>query len=315
MKPDHIASYYAASAHRLPDYPHLQGSHDYDVGIIGGGITGCSAALHLAERGYRVALLEAARIGWGASGRNGGQALTDYACGIRTLQDMLGLETARQLWAMSLDAVALLKQRVAQHRIDCDLTPGALLVALKSRQLRELQTMQLELEQYYEYQDLQFIPAAALRERVDSTRYCAGLYDPNSVHLHPLNYTLGMAAAAQAAGADIFEDSAALKLSSGLRPRAHTEHGEIRCQHLILAGNAYLDTLSSALQRKIMPVGTYIIATEPLSQARAERLVRNHAAVSDMNFVLDYYRCSGRSPAIVWRSGKLFYTAPAESSA
>lgn len=292
MNAEPVASYYTASARAAPQRPILSTSLDVDVGIVGGGLTGLSAALHLAERGYRVALLEARHIAWGASGRNGGQIHIGYACDMERLKRMLGPDDTRRLWDLSLEAIELLKARIARHRIDCDLQSGLLLAAIKPRHRRGLIAWREQLARDYDYHALDLLERAALREIIATERYCAALYDPNGAHLHPLNYTLGLAEAAEAAGARLFEASPALALEPGRRPRIRTPDGEVRCDYLLLCGNAYLDALAPAIRSTIMPVSTYLIATEPLGAERAAGLIRNRAAVSDMQFVLDYYRIS-----------------------
>ncbi len=309
MKPAHTDSYYAASTAALPDWPRLSGSLDCDVCLIGGGLTGLSAALHLAERGYRVALLEAARIGWGASGRNGGQVHLGYACDMGLLERMLGKTDARRLWDLSLEAVDLLKTRIARHRIACDLQAGMLLAALKPRQERGLVAWRERLARDYDYHDLEMLDRDAVRAVIASERYCAALYDRNGAHLNPLAYTLGLARATEAAGAALFEDSPAIALETGRRPRIRTPDGEVRCDYLLLCGNAYLQRLVPAIRGKIMPVGTYLSATEPLGAERAASLIRNRAAVSDVQFVLDYFRVSA-DHRLLFGGGVSYSTLP-----
>jgi gamma-glutamylputrescine oxidase len=291
-KPDHIDSYYSATAQTLPDYPMLSESIECDVCVIGGGLTGLSAALELAERGYRAIVLEAARVGWGASGRNGGQASAAYACDMTLLQTLLGRDDARRLWDMSVAAVELIKQRIERYRIDCDLKPGVMLAALKPRQRSDLEQWQALAASEYAYPELQLLTGKALREQLDSPRYIAGLYDPQAVHLHPLNYTIGLARAATTAGALIFEDSPVQQVDQSIYPVAHTAAGQVRSRYLLFAGNAYLGRLQPRLSSTIMPVGTYMIATEPLGEARSRALIANDMAVADIQFVLDYYRLS-----------------------
>lgn len=291
MRAAHIDSYYTASAQPFPPLPPLTDTLDCDVAVIGAGITGLSTALHLAERGYRVVVLEAARVGWGASGRNGGQICPGYACDISTLEAQLGLEDARRLWALSVEATDLTRTLVQRHAIDCDLKPGLLYAALKPRQYTALRAWQQLLAERYDYSATALWDRDQLRERIDSPRYIGGLYDTGGGHLHPLNYTLGLARAALQAGVQIFEDSPALTITPGAQPVVQTAQGQVRCRHLALCGNAYLGHLAPAIRSRIMPVGTYIIATEPLGE-RANTLIRNDMAVADINFVLDYFRLS-----------------------
>jgi gamma-glutamylputrescine oxidase len=289
-----VRSYYAASAHPQPSRPPLQGTLGCDVCVVGGGIAGCSAALHLAERGYQVVLLEQHRIGWGASGRSGAQAIFGVAAGQAKLTRLLGADGARAVWDVSVEGLALMRELIRRFSIDCDWVDGHLAAALKTRHERELQEELSELRETYGYPSVRYVPREELRALLPTERYSGALYDSNSGHLHPLNYTLGLAAAAEGRGVRIFEDSRARSfLADGaLGLRALTPGGEVRAQHLVLCGNVYLGDTAPALASKIMAVATYIVATEPLGAARARGLIANNAAVSDMNWVLDYFRRS-----------------------
>lgn len=285
-------SYYSATAHPRDPLPPLQGEIAADVCVVGAGISGCSVALELASRGFKVVVLERARVGDGASGRNGGQALVGYACGQEKLEAEVGFETARQMWDLSVEALALLRQRVERYRIDCDLQWGHVQVAIKERQRRELLEEQERLQQRYGYRELQFIDRHDLRELLATDRYIAGLLDRGSAHLHPLNYTLGLARAAREAGAAIHEHSTVTGIEYGDPARVSTRDGAVRARFVVLCGNAYLNGLVPALHSRIMPVGTYIIATQSLGEERATQLIRRNFAVADINFVLDYFRRS-----------------------
>lgn len=288
----HAPSYYAATAQPWEPGAALQGAVDCDVCVVGGGLAGLSAALNLRERGFSVVLLEGAQIGFGASGRNGGQVISGFACGIDTLRAQLGDSLAKQMWNMSVEAVEIIEQRVSQHRIDCDWRRGYISVAVKPRQMQELEDWQREAAQTYDYSGMQLWDKAELRTRLASERYQGGLYDPRSGHLHPLNYALGLARAAREAGVAIYEQSPALRLTRGARPQVATEQGVVNCTQVVLACNSYIGALVPELERRIMPAGTYVIATEPLGKERAEALIANDMAVCDTNFVLDYYRLS-----------------------
>jgi gamma-glutamylputrescine oxidase len=285
-------SYYAHSAVPMPDRPALADQVEADVCVVGGGIAGCSTALHLAERGYRVVLLESQQIGYGASGRSGGQAITGYACGQDKLERQVGFENARRMWDISVEGLRLIRDRVERHAIDCDLHWGQLHVAIKERQRADLLEERRALEERYGYRQLRFMERADVESLLATKRYCAGLYDAGSGHLHPLNYTRGLAAAAEVAGVRIFENSAVTGLHIAEPAIVGTEHGSVRARFVALCCNAYGEPLISALRARIMPVGTYIVATEALGKARIEELMRQNIGVTDSNFVLDYFRRS-----------------------
>jgi len=289
----YVASYYAASAAAAPERPALSGSVSADVCVVGGGIAGCSAALHLAERGMKVVLLEDNRIGWGASGRSGAQAIHGIAAGQGKLTRLIGAQGARAVWDMSVEALALMRGLIARYDIACDWADGYMLTAVKERHVHELQAEFHELRDSYGYPSLRYLPREELRATLDTDRYLAALYDGNSGHLHPLNYTLGLASAAESRGVQIHEGTRALGFTrADSRVRIATPAGEVQAGQLVLCGNVYLGATAPSLARKIMAVATYIVATERLEAGRAARLIANNAAVSDMNWVLDYYRRS-----------------------
>jgi gamma-glutamylputrescine oxidase len=288
----HVRSYYAASANPSPSHAPLRGAATADVCVVGGGIAGCSTALHLAERGYKVVLLEGKRIAWGASGRSGGQAIFGFAAGQDKLAAQVGREDAKRMFDVSVEALDLLRERVARHAIDCDLHWGQMHVAIKPRHVTELQAWREELASDYGYTSLRWLGRDEVRSLLATERYLGGLHDSRSGHLHPLNYTLGLAAAAEAAGVQIFEGSQVTRLEHGEVAVVHTAEGSVRARHVALCCNAYIDDLAPRLRARIMPVGTYIVATEPLGRARIESLMRENVGVTDVNWVLDYFRRS-----------------------
>ena len=288
----HVQSYYAASAHPSTVRPALDGDVHVDICVVGGGIAGCSAALELAERGYQVVLLEARRIGWGASGRSGGQAICGFGTSQQAIVDLVGLEAARRMWDVSVEALAQLRRRVADHAIDCDLHWGHLHVATRERQRRELEDHQRELEDCFRYGDTRLLDRAGVESLLATRRYCAGLFDPRSGHLHPLNYTLGLARAAELAGVTIHESTVVTSIEPGERVRVATSCGTVTARHVVLARGGYLDGVRTAADWRVMPVGTYVVATEPLGEDRVRTLMRENYAVADVNFVLDYFRHS-----------------------
>ena len=293
QRPAHVGSYYAASAHAAPARPVLEGAVECDVCVVGAGIAGCSSALHLAQAGLSVVVLEQHRVSWGASGRSGGQALFGIAAGQAKLERLIGAADARAVWNVSVEALALMRDLIARYSIDCDWTEGFLYTAVKERQVRELQAELSELRERLDYPSARYVARAELRELLATDRYLGALYDSNSAHLHPLNYTLGLARAAEQHGARIFESTRAISFSpASAQVRVQTPKGEVRARFLVLCGNVYLGDAAPALAAKIMAVATYIVATEPLGEERARQLIANNAAVSDMNWVLDYFRRS-----------------------
>jgi gamma-glutamylputrescine oxidase len=296
-RPVRIKSYYAASAHAAPDRGELESSVDCDICVVGGGIAGCSTALHLTEAGYKVVLLDEYRVGWGASGRSGAQAIHGVASGQTKLEHLIGAAAARTVWDVSIEGLALMRQLIARHQIDCDWVDGYLLTAVKKRHLYELRTELEELQNKLGYASVRYVPPAELHSILGTSRYVGALYDSNSGHLHPLNYTLGLASAAERSGVKIFEGTRALGFrqasgASGTTVRVRTPRGEVRAHDLVLCGNVYLGDTAPVLATKIIPVGSHIVATEPLGAQRAQELIANNAAVCDMNRVLDYYRRS-----------------------
>lgn len=300
MPAPYPASAYSAALDLPPPRPALAGAHRADVCVVGGGYTGLSAALTLAERGYDVVLLEAARVGFGASGRNGGQLLPGLARSLSGYANHLGHERVRALWDLSLEAVDLVKARIARFRIACDFASGALLAAARPRHLAELAAERDYVAGRLGYTDLRLLDRDEVRRAVASPRFHGGLLDLRGGHLQPLAYALGLAAAAEGAGARIFEDSRVLRLvpgtgsgaGSGAGPRALTAGGEVEARHLLLCTNAYGGELAPSLAPYIMPVGSFILSTAPLGPARARALIRDNWCVCDTNFVLDYFRLS-----------------------
>lgn len=289
----HIDSWYAATAAPLPDHPALQGEIACDVAIVGGGYTGLSCALDLAARGYDVVVLEARRIGWGASGRNGGQIVTGFNKDPKGLAEMLGPDDARRYWDLGEEAKRLLVERIERHSIDCGLTWGYLFTAIRPGHMPELRDLR---DQWLSmgYGETTLIESDALDDYIVSPRYRGGLYDAGSGALHPLNYALGLGRAAVGAGARIFEGTPVQHLETGDPAVLTTPHGRVRARFVALAGNAYLSGVSSEVRQRvrprIMPCNTWVIATAPLGEETARSILPRDIAVADINFVLDYFR-------------------------
>ncbi len=281
-------SWYRASVPVVSPRAQLAGALEADVCVVGAGFTGLSAALELAEAGRSVIVLEAEDVGWGCSGRNGGQINPGVACDHARVVRELGEADARRVWQLGLDGVDLLRDRVERHEIDCDLKWGILLVANKVRQVPELHAWQQELAELG-YERLEFHDRAALQGLLRAD-YHAGVMDWGGGDLHPLKYVQGLARAAEQAGVRIFERSAVQAYQErGGRVEVQTAAGCVRAGHLLLAGNAYLGKLLPWYRKGFMPIGSYIGATRPLGDV-AEQLIPSRAAVCDMNTLIDYYR-------------------------
>jgi gamma-glutamylputrescine oxidase len=254
--------------------------------------------LHLAERGYRVVLLEEHRIGWGASGRSGAQAIYGVAAPQSKIERLVGAADTRAVWDMTVEALGLIRELIERYRIDCDWVSGHMLTAIKQRHDADIRAELEELRDQYQYDSVQYLSRDEVRSVLATDRYISALYDTRSGHLHPLNYTLGLAAAAERVGVQVFEGTRALGFTEALDGtggglvRIRVPGGEVRSRHLVLCGNVYLGNTAPSLASTIMAVATYIVATEPLGAERARALIANNAAVSDMNWVLDYFRLS-----------------------
>lgn len=291
----HAPSYYAASALPQPERPALSGEQRADVCIIGAGYTGLSAGLHLAESGFKVRVLEAEQVGWGASGRNGGQIVHSFSRDMDTIEAQYGLDVAKPLGAMIFEGAEIIRERVARYDIQCDLKDGGIYAAYNARKTRQLEEHQA-LWQHWGHPGMQLIVGPELKRHVQCDLYHAILVDPSGGHIHPLNLALGQATALESLGGVIHEYSRALRIerpgSAGGKSRVHTAEGVVEADYVILAGNAYLGDLEPALAAKSMPCGTQVVATEPLGERWREVLPTDHC-VEDNNFLLDYYRLSG----------------------
>lgn len=289
MSSSHTDSYYAATRHDRRHREPLQGSISADVCIVGGGFTGISSALHLAEAGFRVVLLEQARLGFGASGRNGGQLVNSYSRDIDVIERNYGSELASVLGAMAFEGGDIIRQRIRQYSIDCDYREGGIFAAYTAKQQHEL-VEQKKLWERFGHQQLTLLDGPAIRSEIQTDVYCGGMLDGLGGHVHPLNLLLGQAAAIEQLGGVIYEDSQVLRLERSAKPVVHTAQGKVTAEYLLLAGNAYLGGLVPELAAKSMPCGTQVIATEPLAADLAQGLIANGHCVEDCNYKLDYYR-------------------------
>ncbi|MBW6505542.1 MAG: FAD-binding oxidoreductase [Rhodobacteraceae bacterium] len=287
----HPPSWYAATATPLAPRPALAGRISADVCIVGAGYTGLSAALHLAERGLKVVVLEAHRAGFGASGRNGGQVGSGQRLEQGELERMLGRDMARRLWDVGQDAKALVQALIARHAIACDYAPGIVHACRSPREVAHARANAEKLAHEYGYDQITPLDRDGLAEILPAPAYCGGDLDMGAGHLHPLHFALGLARAAIAAGAEIFEHSEVTAITPGPRPRVQTAAGEVVADHLILACNGYLGDLAPQVARHVMPINNFVVATEPLG-ARAAEVLRRNVAVADSRFVVNYWHLS-----------------------
>jgi len=288
----HTASYYAATANNSKNRPTLRGEHRADVCVIGGGYTGLSAALHLADKGYSVILLEAEKIAWGASGRNGGHVGTGQRKDQGELEKLVGKERAKLLWNYSLEAVNTVEELIRKHSIDCDLKRGNLHVASKSSHSDGLRGEVDHMQDHYGYDQLRFIEKSELDAMVGSKQYHSGLLDNGSLHLHPLNYAQGLADAAENAGVTLYENSRVESYDQGKPTTIKTTEGTVTADFLVLGCNGYLGNLENKMAGKIMPINNFVLATEPLGAKLAQELIRDDVSMSDSLFVINYWKLS-----------------------
>ncbi|MET1077406.1 MAG: FAD-binding oxidoreductase [Pseudomonas sp.] len=282
-------SFYAASANPVPARPELQGEVETDVCVIGAGYTGLSTALFLLENGFKVCILEAAKVGFGASGRNGGQIVNSYSRDIDVIERSVGPKHAQLLGQMAFEGGRILRERIATYNIQCDLKDGGVFAALTGKQMGHLQA-QKKLWERYGHTQLELLDRQRIRDVVACENYIGGMLDMSGGHIHPLNLALGEAAAVESLGGTIYEQSPAVRLERGANPLVHTPQGRVRAKFIVVAGNAYLGNLVPELAAKSMPCGTQVIATEPLDPALASSLLPQDYCVEDCNYLLDYYR-------------------------
>jgi len=289
---EHTQSYYAASAsaNAYTPFPALEESLSCDVCIIGAGYTGLSSALHLAENGYKVVVLEAAKIGFGASGRNGGQVVNSYSRDVDVIERSYGADAARMLGSMMFEGGDIIRERIKRYNIACDYRPGGLFVALNARQFATLEEQKQNWERYGNDQ-LELLDADQIRREVDSDRYVGALLDKRGGHLHPLNLAIGEAQAVVLNGGQIFEQSPVVEIQHGNPAIVKTAKGQVSARYVIVAGNAYLgNKLEPTLAKRSMPCGTQVLTTEPLSAEMAASLIPSNYCVEDCNYLLDYFR-------------------------
>ena len=297
----HAASWYAATANSASERQALQGEAHCDVCVVGAGFTGISAALHLAEKGLKVIVLEASRVGFGASGRNGGQIVNSFSRDMDVIETKYCEQTARALGDMAFEGNRIIRERVDTYNIDCDLRDGNLFAACNDKQLRGLREHKALWERYG-HDRLEMLEGNTYRREVSSDRYVGALVDHSGGHLHPLNLVLGQAAAFESMGGVIYEQTPLVKLEHGSPVTLRTPEGEVNAERVVMAGNAYLSGVLPELEGKSMPCGTQVITTEPLDEAQAKEVLPNGMAVEDCNYLLDYYRLT-RDNRLIYGGG------------
>lgn len=288
---EYPASYYAATATPLQPFVPLTGQATADVCIVGGGYTGLSAALHLRQRGFDVVLLEAHRVGFGASGRNGGQVGSGQRQDQVWLEKTVGRDVARRLWDFAEEAKALVRDLIAVHGMPVTFRPGIVHAARTAAEVRDAHGYAEKLRRDYGYDLAEPLDRAAIRALIGSDAYLGGEIDRGAGHIHPLNFAIGLAAAAAAAGARLHERSEVHTIRHGARPVVQTASGQVTCDHVILAGNGYLGHLDREVAARVMPINNFIVATEPLGP-RAAEILAEPVAVADSRFVVNYWRLS-----------------------
>ena len=287
---DHVASYYAATINEPVNYPNLEQDILSDVCVVGAGFTGVNTALNLVKKGYSVVLIDSARVGWGASGRNGGQLISGFTFSNKF--EKFGEEVAQSVWKLGADCTDLVRETIDEFQIECDLKEGFIEVALNNAQMDELVVRKEEWDQRGYQHNLTLVEKNEITNYVGSSNYIGGMIDSGSGHLHPLNLVLGEAKAASNLGVSIYEKTSALKVNPGKQVLIETDQGSVKAKNVVLAGNAFIGKLNPKLRRMIMPANSCIIATEPLSDERAKTIISQDMAVCDLNAILDYYRLS-----------------------
>ncbi|HLF32214.1 MAG TPA: FAD-binding oxidoreductase [Xanthomonadales bacterium] len=288
----HVDSYYSATANRQLEFPALQGDETADVCVIGGGYTGLSSAIHLAQRGYKVVLLEAERIAWGASGRNGGQCTVGQRQPQEKLEELLGAEAAHAQWDLSIEAVATVRQLIGRFGISCDLKRGNLQVAAKRSDAEWYRGHAGHMRERYGL-DCHVVEGDELARLSGSQAFRGGLVEYESAHLHPLNYALGLAEAARSLGARLYEQSRVTHYDRASPTRVQTNTGRVTARYVVLACNGYLERLEPRIAGKIMPINNFILATEPLSSAQQAQLNPDDLCMYDAKFVVNYWKLTG----------------------
>ncbi len=292
QRTEHTGSYYAATRNDKTERPVLTEHMQADVCIVGAGFTGISTALHLAEAGFKVVVLEAARIGFGASGRNGGQLVNSYSRDIDTIERNYGKQLGKLLGDMAFEGGNIIRERIAKYNIRCDYKPGGIFAAFNKKQLHELAEQKVLWERFG-HTGLELLDSNGIREQIQSDVYVGGMLDRTGGHIHALNLLLGEAAAFESLGGTVYEDSRVTDITRSETPVVKTAQGQVAAKYVVLAGNAYMSGLIPELAAKSMPCGSQVVTTEVLDESVAKSLIPNDYCVEDCNYKLDYYRMTG----------------------
>ncbi len=283
-------SWYQSTVPVRAPIPPLEADLSVDVCVIGAGYTGLSSAIHLAEFGYDVVVLDAHRVGWGASGRNGGQVGSGQRLGQDVLERNLGHDHARVLWLIAEEAKSTVRALIRKHAIRCDYRPGVAGLGQGKESARLARSRLEHLERSYGYDKLELLDDDSLAELVGSSVFRGGFIDWGAGHLHPLKFALGLADAARAIGVQLFEMSEAEAIKLGKSATVKTAKGSISANAVVIACNGYLGAFDTEIARRVMPINSFMIATEPLDESTAKRLLRRDVAAYDDRFVVNYFR-------------------------
>ena len=287
----HVKSYYAATANQKLSFDQLRSNIKTQICVIGGGFTGLNTAINLAKKGYEVVLIESEQIGWGASGRNGGQLISGFSFSDHF--EKKGIEDdIKNMWQLGAKSADLVRERISEFSIECDLKDGFIDVATNRKHMDDLINRCSEWNDSGYHHELQLVDEIQVKKYVNSEAYVGGLIDSGSGHIHPLNLCLGEAKAASELGVVIYENTNAIEISEGSPVKVLTSNGSIEADSIVIAANAYIGGLNKKLRRMVMPAASCIIATEPLSDETAEKIMPSDMAVCDQNTILDYYRLS-----------------------
>ncbi len=287
----YVKSYYAATANQDLKYEQLNSNVRTQVCVIGGGFTGLNTAINLAKKGYDVVLIESEKIGWGASGRNGGQLISGFSFSDH-FEKKGTKNDVQNIWQLGAISADLVRERVSEFSIDCDLKEGFIDVATNRKHMDELIDRAGGWKESGYHHDLQLVDETEVKKYVNTDSYVGGLIDSGSGHIHPLNLCLGEAKAASELGVMIYEDTHAVEIFSASPAKVATGNGIIESDYIVIAANAYIGDLNKKLRRMVMPAASCIIATEPLSSELADKVIPSDMAVCDQNTILDYYRLS-----------------------